>query len=174
MQLQPDSYLDTVAMVSITFVGFSTIFATFRQALGGTMSKYDLLLTRNILHLGFLVVLGSLLPPLLALLAAPSGVITRGASLLIAIPTVAFNVTYPARRRAATGTPMPRKVWVDLILIYIAAAVLLANVLGVPVASGIGPHALGLTILLFATFLAFLFGLDLLPREPARPVTRKS
>src|SRR4051794_40882355 len=170
MQRGPEDYLYTLALVAITFVGFSTIFATFRQGLGGTISKYDILLTRNILHLGFISILGALLPPLLALLDVPASFIGRGASAMTAVLLVVFNATYPRRRRTATGTAMPKQVWVDLSLIYIAAGVLLANALGTPIRSGVAPHALGLTILLFATFLAFLFGLDLLPKQPARPI----
>ena len=54
-------------------------------------------------------------------------------------------------------------------VVYAGSGVLLANA-----AAMIGPsfaaHSGGVTLLLVATFVAFLFGLDLLPQEPARPV----
>src|SRR6266480_1347897 len=167
-------YLYTLAVVAVTFVGFSTIFASFRQALGGTISKYDLLLTRSILHLGLMVVLGALLPSLLELLGFQPNIILRGASALTGTVVLVFNATYPARRRAATGSAMPKKVWIDATLIYISAAVLLANAAGAAIRSSVASYALGLTVLLLATFLAFMFGLDLLPRVPSRPVSKKS
>ena len=112
-----NDYLYTLAVVAVTFVGFSTIFATFRQALGGDVSKYDLLLTRSILHLGAIVVLGALLPPMLALLGFKANLIQRGASAVAGILALVLNATYPARRRAATGRPMPKKVWIEATLI---------------------------------------------------------
>ena len=41
MERDAANYLYTVAVVAVTFVGFSTVFITFREALGGQMSKYD-------------------------------------------------------------------------------------------------------------------------------------
>jgi len=172
MEPAANDYLYTLAVVAVTFVGFSTIFATFRHALGGDVSKYDLLLTRSILHLGLIVVLGALLPPMLALLGFKANLIQRGASAVAGILALVLNATYPARRRAATGRPMPKKVWIEATLIYIATAVLLANAVGASIRSSVASHALGLTILLLATFLAFLLGLNLLPREAGRPVPK--
>jgi len=169
MEHDAANYLYTVAVVAVTFVGFSTVFITFREALGGQMSKYDVLLIHNILYLGITVIVGSLLPPLLWLLGASTGVIVRVSSLVTAVPTLVFSVTYPRSRRKATGRPMPKRVWVDLGVVYAGSGVLLANA-----AAMIGPsfaaHSGGVTLLLVATFVAFLFGLDLLPQEPARPV----
>ena len=117
MEPAANDYLYTLAVVAVTFVGFSTIFATFRHALGGDVSKYDLLLTRSILHLGLIVVLGALLPPMLALLGFKANLIQRGASAVAGILALVLNATYPARRRAATGRPMPKKVWIEATLI---------------------------------------------------------
>ena len=50
MELPGITYLYTLATVSITFVGFSTLFILIRQALGKTMSKFDILLTKNFLQ----------------------------------------------------------------------------------------------------------------------------
>jgi hypothetical protein len=163
-------YFATLAVIAVTFVGFSTIFVSMRQAMGGEMSKYDVLLTRNILNLGLLVVAGSLIPALLVMFRLGPEPAARIGSALVAIPAVVFNLTYPRRRRAATGHPMPRKVVIDLALVYLAAVVLAAGALGTGLADSVALHALGLTILLGATFLAFLFGLALLPKEQSRPL----
>lgn len=167
-------YLYTVAVVAVTFVGFSTVFVTFREALGGTMSKYDVLLIHNILYLGVTAIVGCLLPPLLALLGAGPDLTVRVSSLTIAVPMLVFNVLYPRSRHAATGRSMPKRVWVDLGLVYTAAALLVANAAGVIATPSLAVHALGVTVLLVAIFLAFLFGLDLLPSEPAKPVESES
>jgi hypothetical protein len=53
VELPGASYLYTLATVSITFVGFSVFFILIRQALGGTVSEFDIFLTKNFLQLGF-------------------------------------------------------------------------------------------------------------------------
>jgi hypothetical protein len=68
VELSGASYLYTLATVSITFVGFSVFFILIRQALGQTMSEFDIFLTRNFLQLGFTVAVCALLAPLLSLL----------------------------------------------------------------------------------------------------------
>jgi hypothetical protein len=47
---QTADYLYNVALVAATFMGFSIVFVTFHEALGGLMSKYDVVLIRNILY----------------------------------------------------------------------------------------------------------------------------
>ena len=73
-------YLHTVAAVAVTFVGFSTVFVTFREALGGTMSKYDVPLIHHILYLGVTAIVGCLLPPQLGLLGRPAATLWPAAS----------------------------------------------------------------------------------------------
>lgn len=163
-------YLYTVAVVAVTFVGFSTVFVTFREALGGTMSKYDVLLIHNILYLGVTTIVGCLLPPLLGLLGAGADLTVRVSGLTVAVPMLVFSVLYPKSRHEATGRPMPKRVWIDIGLVYAAATLLVVNASGAVVTPSLAVHALGVTVLLVAIFLAFLFGLDLLPSEPAKPV----
>ena len=167
---QVADYLYNVALVAVTFMGFSTVFVTFREALGGQMSKYDVVLIRNILYFGIITIIGCLLPPLLRLLSAPPALVVRLPSVATAVPLLIFNLMYPRIRREATGKPMPKRVYIDLGLVYAAAALLAANAIGAPFGASLALHAVGITTTLVATFVAFLFGLDLLPTEPARPV----
>jgi hypothetical protein len=163
-------YLYTVALVATTYVGFSTVFVTFGQALRDTMSKYDLLLVKNILYLGMIVIVGCLLPPMLRLLGAGPGLTFRLPSLLTAVAVLAFCIIYPTARRKATDGAMPTRVRIDMALVYAAGLLFLANAAGIVVPSSLAVHALAVTVLLVAMFLAFPFGLDLLPDEPAKPV----
>lgn len=174
MGYSPAEYLATLAMVAATFVVFATVFVTFRQALGGPVSRYDVLATRTILFYAVVVILGALAPLLLALFGVSSAVGGRAASLGAAIPTLIYNARFPAWRSAATDRPVPKRVWVDVAAVYLAAGVLGANALGRPVPPGPAVHALGLTMLLAATFLAFLFGLDLLPGERWRSIDERA
>ncbi|MEA2876807.1 MAG: hypothetical protein QOF14_2003 [Hyphomicrobiales bacterium] len=156
MELVGATYLYTLATISITFVGFSTLFMIIRQTLGGAMSKFDVLLARNFLQLGFIAVVGSLLPPLLSLFSLHEPTIWRVASLFIAIFPLLFAVTYPTRRFAATGTRMPKLVWSAMFALYVSGGVLLLNAVGRPLAPGPGLFALGVSIIVFSSFQAFL------------------
>jgi hypothetical protein len=151
-------------------VGFSTIFVSMRQALGGQMSKYDLLLTRNILDLGLMVVIGAVLPALLAMLGVTQAPAARVAAAVTALPLLWFNARYPSKRRQATGKGTPDRVKLNLAMVYLVAALLLADAGGLPLGPPIAIHALGLTALLGSTFLAFMFGLQLLPKVESQPV----
>ncbi len=69
---------------------------------------------------------------------------------------------------------MPTRARFTVSLLCLAIGVLLVNVVAAPVQSGVALHALGVTIVLFASFLGFLVGLDLLLTEPALPVDKRS
>jgi hypothetical protein len=166
MELPGITYLYTLATVSITFVGFSTLFILVRQALGKTMSKFDILLTRNFLQLGFMVAFGSLLAPLLILLRIGDLNAWRIASAVAAVPAFMFALTYPRRRAATVNTAVPKEVWFDVSAVFLAGGILLANAVGWPWAPDAGLYAAGLTIILSISFLAFLHALDFLLEQP--------
>jgi hypothetical protein len=166
MELPGITYLYTLATVSITFVGFSTLFILVRQALGKTMSKFDILLTRNFLQLGFMVAFGSLLAPLLILLRIGDLNAWRIASVVAAAPAFVFALTYPRRRAATVNTAVPKEVWFDVSAVFLAGVILLANAVGWPWAPDAGLYATGLTIILSISFLAFLHALDFLLEQP--------
>ncbi len=171
MELPAAPYFSTIAVISVTFVRFSTLFTIFRQMLGGRLSRYEVLLTRNFLQFGFIVIIGSLLPSLLALFVSSANSIWRIASMITIVLLVLYVVTYPSRRRAGR---MPTRARFTVSLLCLAIGVLLVNVVAAPVQSGVALHALGVTIVLFASFLGFLVGLDLLLTEPALPVDKRS
>src|SRR5262249_7958050 len=121
------SYLFTLATLAVTFVGFSALVIILRQTIGGAMSELDVLLTRIFIQLGFTVAAGAMLPALFSLFPMPERVAWRISSLFVAIPIVAFALSYPARRRAASGLRTPRQVWFDVMVLLVAGAALLVN-----------------------------------------------
>jgi len=168
VELPGASYLYTLATVSITFVGFSAFFVLVRQALGRTMSQYDILLTKNFLQLGFIVTFCSLLAPLLSLLELRQAYIWRIASMISAVPLLLVALTYPRRRFAAIKGPIPKDVLCFIATIFVSGLILLANAFGWPQAPGVGLYVCGLTIVLSISFLAFLLGLDAVLEQPKR------
>jgi hypothetical protein len=165
MELQGATYLFTLAALSVTFVGFSALVIIIRQTLGGQMSQLEILITRIFIQLGFMVTAGAMLPPLLALFELPHPLIWRISSVAAAIPSFLFAVTYPSRRRAASGVPTPLVIWLDVMVLLAAVAVLIFNCAGIGTAPGPGPFAAALTVILFLSGWAYLQALRLLLRH---------
>jgi hypothetical protein len=159
------SYLYTLAAISVTFVGFSSLAIVLRQTMGGQMSKLDILITRTFIQLGFLVAAGALLPALLTLFHLGEIATWRLASALTAVPVVAFAVTYPVRRKLASGVRTPAVIWIDALAILGFALLLACNALGVLVASGPGPYTAALTGVLFVSGWAYLQAVNTLIRH---------
>jgi hypothetical protein len=162
MDLAGSNYLYTLAALSVTFVGFSALVIVLRQTFGGELSKLDILITRLFIQLGFMVAASAMLPPLLALFQVPQSLIWRICSLCTAVPSFRFAVTYPARRRAASGVATPLAIWVDVFLLAFAALVLMCNGLGVVLAPTPGPFVGALTGILFISGWAYLQALNTL------------
>jgi hypothetical protein len=170
VELPGASYLYTLATVSITFVGFSVFFILIRQALGAALSEFDILLTKIFLQLGFTVAVCALLAPLLSLLDVRQAYIWRIASTISAVPPFLVVLTYPRRRFAATGNPMPKTVLFGVASVFGAGLILLGNAFGWPLAPGVGLYACALTIVLSISFLAFLHALEAVLEQPKRMI----
>src|SRR4029077_1042161 len=121
-------YLYNLSVISIAFVGFAALYLGFRQAMARKSTKLDAVITRNHFALSFMVVGGSLLPPLLVLYSVPVDKAFQWASALAAALLLIFCFTYPARRYKASRLPMPTGTKVLVACYCLAAAVLLRNV----------------------------------------------
>ena len=159
------SYLYTLAAVSVTFVGFSSLVVVLRQAMGGEMSKLDILITRTFIQIGFLVAAGAMLPALLSLFRLGELSIWRASSAVTALPLLLFAVTYPMRRQAVAGAQTPLVIWIDVLVIFGFALLLGCNALGVLVSTGPGPYTAALTGVLFVSGWAYLQALNTLIRH---------
>ena len=162
MELPGTVYLFTLAALAVTFVGFSTLVVILRQTLGGTLSKLDILITRIFIQLGFIVAAGALLPPLFFLLGWQPAIIWRVASLIAAVPSFLFAVTYPMRRRGAVDVPTPIIVWIDVAILLAASLVLAWNGVGPGVVPGAGLYAAGLTGVFFLSGWSYLQAINVL------------
>jgi hypothetical protein len=156
MDLVGSSYLYTLATISITFVGFSTIAIAFLQATGGTLSDYHIALVRLFLSYGLAATGLALLPPLLRLLGVPEELIWRYSSGLLALLDIAFLVIgIVGRRRVARG-PTPFAVLVNFAITIVVVVLQVLNVAGTGFEPNIGPYVLGATWLIVVAALVFL------------------
>ena len=173
MEPSGSGYLYTLAAVSITFVGFSTLLLIFRQARGDVMTKYESYFMLSFIHPGFIVTGGSLLPAALGLYGLPTVAVWRVCSVIAAVPILLFVTTLPSRRHAATSSPMPRYVQVLSLVQLLIALSLVANAIGVPAAPGVAPYAAAMTGLLFTTAAAFVIAIGIAFAEPPRTPERR-
>jgi hypothetical protein len=156
LELPGAAFFYTLATIAITFVTFSSLLIILRQTVGGRLTTYDSTVTRFFMQLGFIVIAGALLPPLLALCEAPAEAVWRISSGLTGIAILIRIIGWPAQRRKALGPPAPM-----LASLYMAAGIcagllLLENAAGFPWRPAMRFHALGLTLMLFTTGAAFL------------------
>ena len=126
----PISYLYTMAILGMTFIGFSAIVMLLRQTLGSHLRAFDALFARVYMEFGLIVSVGAMLPPLLMFWELPPAAVWRVSSSLVGIPLLVFAVTYPARRRAASGEPTPRYVRVNLAIVLLISLTLLIAATG--------------------------------------------
>ena len=167
MDLQAASYLATLAMVATTFVGFAALLVGLRQAKGTRLTSYDAYFTVSYIELGFLVTVASLIPPLVSLFGWPASVVWRVSSVLSAIPILMFVVTVPARRRAATGLPVPRFIKAVLAIQGLCGVALLVSA-AINVRQPSAVYSTAVTLVLVGAGVAYLFALQIIRPEIGR------
>ncbi|HVM72040.1 MAG TPA: hypothetical protein VMT91_09785 [Anaerolineales bacterium] len=138
-------YLQTVATISLTFVGFSSIVVVFRQVQGNRLDEIHVFLVRFFIEMGFIITAFSLLPLLLGVWGMPAGLVWRYASAVFAVVHLGYVVILFQRRRNAAGTfSSGRNLPLILVSIGVDASLIL-NALGWPFPANIGPYVLALT-----------------------------
>ena len=164
MAMSATTYLLALATIAVTFVGFSALVIILRQTIGGEMSRLDVLVTRIFIQLGFIVAAAAMLPPLLMLFSLPPTITWRISSIAAAVLSFLFAVTYPSRRHAASGVRTPVAIWIDILILSVAALILAWNATGLGIEPSAGPFAAALTALLFLSGWAYLQALNILLR----------
>jgi hypothetical protein len=150
-------YLYAMAAVGMSFAGLSVLTMILGQMLGGQMNKFDGFVARSWVQLGFMITLGSILPPQLALFDVATPMVWRISSGLLAIILGTWALTFPRRRHAAKSTPLPMQVKIFCVAMDLVALVLAANALAVPDKRLPGVYAASITAILIGAALLFLF-----------------
>jgi hypothetical protein len=141
----------------MTFAGLSVLTMILRQLLGGRLTKWDSWVTRTWIQLGFMTTLGSILPPLLLLFAAPAPIVWRIPSGVMAVILGSWALTFPRRRQAVNPTRLPLQVIIFALAMDIAALALAANAIVVPGERLAGVYAAAVTTILIGAGMLFLF-----------------
>jgi len=131
MEADTSDYLYTVAILGMTFIGFSAIVMMLRQTVGLKLRPFDALFAHVYMEFGLIISMGAMLPPLLRFWELHPLMVWQASSVLVGVPLLLFGLTYPARRRAASGEPTPIYVRVNVSIVILISLVLLANASGV-------------------------------------------
>jgi hypothetical protein len=130
MELAGTSHLYTVAILGMTFIGFSAIVMLLRQTSGRKLRAFDVLFAHVYMEFGLLISMGAMLPSLLMFWELPPATVWRVSSAVVGIPLLLFGLTYPARRRAASGEPTPLYVRVNVSFVLLVSLTLLVVAAG--------------------------------------------
>jgi hypothetical protein len=178
MELPGTAFLYTLATLMVTFGGFSALLMIIRQTAGGHLSVLDRFLTRAVIGNLLTLMVGALLPPLLQLFAIPELLIWKASALAFGLPYLAMQVTFPYRRRRATGHAAPPLV--NAIFVWLCSAVIVAMLaclfgnLADPAASG-AIYIGAVTVNFFALAYTFVIALEvILKQQPVDPVRQSS
>ena len=165
MELPGSSYLLNLAVISITFVAFSTIVVVFRETQGAGLVEYEVVLLRMYLVSGLEVTVFSLLPPLLGLFGIAPLWVWRVSSLAFALVMI-WRGIYFMRRQSR----FERRWLIDFLyfIYFVVILGLLINALGIFIEPNPGLYALAATWLLVNAIIAFILALERFLHPPQK------
>jgi hypothetical protein len=111
MELPNSTYLYTLTLIAVGFVGFSAIVLILRQTAGSALSSLDTIVARLFMTRGFMITYLSMLPMLLAAFELGQLAVWRISSALAGVSLVAMHVGYQFLRGQITGEPAPLHLW---------------------------------------------------------------
>jgi hypothetical protein len=127
MELPQATYLYTLALVAIAYVGFTAIVLILRQSLGVALSPLDTLVARLFMVRGFVITYLSMVPMLLAGFELSHMTAWRLSSALGGLSLVVMHLGYQLLRRWITGEPTPFHLWFYTVSGFMFGIALLAN-----------------------------------------------
>ena len=130
MEVKGAALLYTLATLAITFAGFAALLLIIRQSAGGALSPLDRFFARTVVGHFFWLAAGAIFPPLLALYELPDAAVWKASALLFGLPMLALLLSFPHRRRAATGNPVPLRILIVMVVVgALSVAAMMALVL---------------------------------------------
>ncbi len=129
MDLPGSGYLFTLAVLAITFVGFTAIVVILRQSAGGKFLPIDAVVARLFMVWGFTVTYAAMLPVVLAAYDLRPAVVWQISSIVSGVVVLFANASYPFLRRRATGQATPVHVQLHVAFAVVTGLVLMLNAL---------------------------------------------
>jgi predicted neutral ceramidase superfamily lipid hydrolase len=162
MEVKGAALLYTLATLAITFAGFAALLLIIKQSAGGALSSLDRFFARTVVGHFFWLAAGAIFPPLLALYGLAEPLVWKASALLFGLPMLAILLSFPQRRRAATGQPVPHRIF--LVMVFagaLAVAVMIALVLA-NIAEPSAVYATAIVINFLTHVFAFITALEVI------------
>ena len=158
------TYLYALAFVTAVFVGFSSI-VVLRQTIGVTLCRFQVLLARTDIELGFVAVGLALLPMLLSLFNLPHSFVLQASIGVAALVLILWIAFFACRYRKATSATVPVSAWLHLAVAVAVAIVLAVNASGYVKEPQVGLYALVLSYVLAEAVDTFLHSTNVMLRQ---------
>jgi hypothetical protein len=101
------AYLETIAVLSMSFIGFSAIVILLRQSDGRKFSAWDAFVAHVYMENGLIAIVGALLPPLFEFWQLSSTAAFRLASGFMALVLFLCSATVPRAVTLLPANPRP-------------------------------------------------------------------
>jgi hypothetical protein len=168
MEMPESGYLYTVAILGMTFIGFSAIVMLLRQTVGLKLRPFDALFAHVYMEFGLIISAGAMLPPLVSFWGADAPMVWQISSALVGAPLLLFGLTYPTRRRAASGERTPMYVQINVSIVILISLALLANAGGLWQGRGAAVFLSALTAFMIFAVATWLRALNLILIKKSR------
>jgi hypothetical protein len=153
VEVKGAALLYTLATLAVTFAGFAALLLIIRQSAGGGLSPLDRFFARTVVGHFFWLAAGAIFPPLLALYDLSEPMVWKASALLFGLPMLALLLSFPHRRRVATGQPVPLRI---LIVMVVAGALSVAAMIAMVLTNVAVPFAVYATAIVI-NFLTYVF-----------------
>ena len=131
MEVTGAAYLYTIAVIGITFIGFSAIVMMLRQTSGQSLQRFDILIAHVYMEFGLIISVGSLLPPLFSFWGLDPQMVWQVSSVLVDASLLLFSLSYPRRRRKAIRESLPGYTKINIAVIILLGVVFVGNACGI-------------------------------------------
>ena len=168
MEVTGAAYLYTIAVIGITFIGFSAIVMMLRQTSGQSLQRFDILIAHVYMEFGLIVSVGSLLPPLFSFWGLGSETVWRVSSVLVGASLLLFSLTYPPRRRKAIRESLPWYTKINIAVIILLGVVFVGNAGGIVQEQMPAVYLSALTVFMTFTVASWLRALSIIFLEKSQ------
>jgi hypothetical protein len=168
MEVTGAAYLYTIAVIGITFIGFSAIVMMLRQTSGQSLQRFDILIAHVYMEFGLIVSVGSLLPPLFSFWELGPQMVWRVSSVLVGASLLLFSLTYPPRRRKAIRESLPWYTKINIAVIILLGAVFVGNAGGIVQEQMPAIYLSALTVFMTFTVASWLRALSIIFLEKSQ------
>ncbi len=168
MEVTGAAYLYTIAVIGITFIGFSAIVMMLRQTSGQSLQRFDILIAHVYMEFGLIVSVGSLLPPLFSFWGLGPQMVWRVSSVLVDASLLLFSLTYPPRRRKAIRESLPWYTKINIAVIILLGVVFVGNAGGIVQEQMPAVYLSALTVFMTFTVASWLRALSIIFLEKSQ------